>query len=46
MQEHNELLFIQRCLLIRLESLHDQTKSKLISIPIKQIQVKNRIGFC
>ncbi|CAF0829545.1 unnamed protein product [Rotaria sordida] len=43
MQQHNELLFIQKYLVNRLESLHDQSRyeendNKLLSIPIKQIQ--------
>ncbi|CAF1117915.1 unnamed protein product [Adineta steineri] len=42
-QKYNQLLYIQQCLLDRLESLHvqtriDQTKSKAISIPVKQIK--------
>ncbi|CAF1390788.1 unnamed protein product [Adineta steineri] len=42
-QKYNQLLYIQQCLLDRLESLHvqtriDQTKSKAISMPVKQIK--------
>ncbi|CAF1328632.1 unnamed protein product [Adineta steineri] len=42
-QKYNQLLYIQQCLLDRLESLHvqtriDQTKSKAISLPVKQIK--------
>ncbi|CAF4232744.1 unnamed protein product, partial [Adineta steineri] len=42
-QKYNQLLYIQQCLRGRLESLHvqtriDQTKSKAISIPVKQIK--------
>ena len=41
MQNHNQLLFIQRCLIDRFKSLSDQTDKKLVSISNKQIQINN-----
>jgi hypothetical protein len=35
MQEHNQLVFIQRCLLDRLNSLRNQTDKKIISLPVR-----------
>ena len=43
MQEHNQLLFIQRCLIDRLGFLHDRNNRKLVSKPIESIAVENRI---
>ena len=45
-QEQNQLLFIQQCLLNRLESRNEQRNNKLIIRPIKQISVKDKIYFC
>ena len=38
-QEHNQLIFIQRTLLDRLKAMRNQMDHKLIPVPIKAVQV-------
>lgn len=42
MQDHNQLVYIQQCLLDRLKSVNDQKDNKLKSVPIKPSQVKEQ----